>query len=219
MTQITGGKISFGRTVSPQQYESKRADAEFTFAVTEGGAHEEIAIKAAMLAYGKVHELLGLKTEIVANVTHIAGEKETKAAPATSAGAIAAAALTVFGTTAPAAEPEKRRGRPPKQPPVVEPDPAALEEAGEPAKTNGADPGAAPAEAWAADDEPMEITDARLLEAVTKRNGVINNGRAIKALIRTYNDDVPGSRLDQIPQTKRVGFLVELEKLQPEKSA
>jgi len=30
---------------------------------------------------------------------------------------------------------------------------------------------------------------------------------------------VPGSRLDQIPQAKRGAFLVELEKLQPEKPA
>ena len=108
---------------------------------------------------------------------------------------------------------------------MVEPDPASLDERTDEeiakaearaAKANGGDPGAAE---WAADDEPAEVTDARLLEAVTKRNAVINNGPAIKRLIRTYNNDVPGSRLDQIPQAKRGAFLVELEKLQPEKPA
>jgi hypothetical protein len=208
VTQITGGKISFGRTIQAAQFEPKRADAEFAFTVSEGGDVSEIAIKAAMLAYSKVHELLGLKTEIVAHVARVSDQ---------------AGQSSLAGATAPvdksptSAEGEKRgRGRPPKptQPPVVEPDPASIED--DAAKGNGADPGTAE---WAADDAPAEITDARLLEAVTKRNGVINNGAAIKRLIRTYNNDVPGSRLDQIPQPKRGAFLVELEKLQPEKPA
>jgi hypothetical protein len=216
VTQITGGKISFGRTIQAAQFEPKRADAEFTFTVSEGGDVSEIAIKAAMLAYSKVHELLGLKTEIVTHVARVS-DQETKAVTQH----IPPAGVTV---TAPAdkspigAEGEKRsRGRPPKQPPVVEPDPASIEDEEKTlSKGNGGDPGAAE---WAADDEPAEVTDARLLEAVTKRNGVINNGAAIKRLIRTYNNDVPGSRLDQIPQAKRGAFLVELEKLQPEKPA
>ena len=36
LTKITGGKVTFGLTVCPKQYESKRADVELTFTVGEG---------------------------------------------------------------------------------------------------------------------------------------------------------------------------------------
>lgn len=36
MSSITGGKISFSRTVQPVQYESARAEAELSFVLEEG---------------------------------------------------------------------------------------------------------------------------------------------------------------------------------------
>ena len=66
MPQITGGKISYGRTIKTGDYESARSDAEFSFVVSEGEDFEKIADIAKAQAHGKVHDLLRLKTEPLA---------------------------------------------------------------------------------------------------------------------------------------------------------
>ncbi len=53
--QITGGRVLFGRTVQPAQYESKKSEVELSFVLAEneelGGALEEIGkiVKAEAL--------------------------------------------------------------------------------------------------------------------------------------------------------------------------
>ena len=51
MTQITGGRVVYGRTVQPAQYESKKSEVEFAFAVEDGAFSQEALdgiIKTAM---------------------------------------------------------------------------------------------------------------------------------------------------------------------------
>lgn len=61
-TKITGGKVCFGLTICPKQYESKRADAEINFTVAEGDTYEAIFDKATNIAIRRVREMLELQT-------------------------------------------------------------------------------------------------------------------------------------------------------------
>lgn len=63
MSQITGGKISYGRTVQPAQYESKKAEIELTFVLAEGEKLGSTLDHAAEIAKNKVLELVGLKAQ------------------------------------------------------------------------------------------------------------------------------------------------------------
>lgn len=59
-TKITGGKVSFGLTVCPKQYESKRVDVEFSFTVKEDDTYEAIFDRACVAAMKKAGEMVGL---------------------------------------------------------------------------------------------------------------------------------------------------------------
>ena len=60
LTKITGGKVTFGLTVAPKQYESKRADVELTFTVAEGDSYEEVFDKASRAVVNRVRVLVDL---------------------------------------------------------------------------------------------------------------------------------------------------------------
>ena len=47
MTKIVGGKVTYGLTVCPKQYESKRADVELTFTVGVDDDYEAIFDRAS----------------------------------------------------------------------------------------------------------------------------------------------------------------------------
>lgn len=60
LTKITGGKVTFGLTLSPKQYESKRADVELTFTIGEGDSYDEVFDKASRAVVNRVRQLVDL---------------------------------------------------------------------------------------------------------------------------------------------------------------
>jgi hypothetical protein len=60
MTKITGGKVSYGLTVCPKQYESKRGDVELTFTVGEGESYESIFDRASKAVINRCRQLVDL---------------------------------------------------------------------------------------------------------------------------------------------------------------
>ena len=60
MTKITGGKVTYGLTLCPKQYESKRADVELTFTVGEGDSYDEVFDKASRAVINRVRVILDL---------------------------------------------------------------------------------------------------------------------------------------------------------------
>lgn len=59
-SKITGGKITYGLTVCPKQFESKRVDVEMSFTVREDDSYERIFDKACVAAVNRCRELIGL---------------------------------------------------------------------------------------------------------------------------------------------------------------
>lgn len=57
-TKITGGRVLYGLTLSPKQYESKRADVELTFSVAEDDSYEEVFDRASAAVVRRVKEIL-----------------------------------------------------------------------------------------------------------------------------------------------------------------
>lgn len=195
-SQITGGKISFGRTIKTGDYENKRADAEFHFSVDEGESYHAIASEAADAAQAHVYKVLGIahtpagmrtKTDLTAEAV----EAATKPAPV---------------------EPAKAGRR--KAPPAVQPadaakveEPAKVEEAKSEEPTKPADPAAVTDELFTA--APAKITDKDLTDAVTRKNEQIKNAVAIRGLIGKYGVQ----RLAELKDEVRQAFLDELAKL------
>jgi hypothetical protein len=64
--QITGGKVTFGRSVQPAQYETKKAEVEISFTLAEGEALEGKLDYAAEMARSKALEMIGLKPALKA---------------------------------------------------------------------------------------------------------------------------------------------------------
>lgn len=190
MTQITGGKVSYGRTAKVAEYESKRADVELVFAVGDGESHEEILDKVLILAQCKVLTLLGLPAEQLPTRTVV-----TEVVPAISA---------------PAEPKATRRGRPPK---AVEDAPAIS--TGEERVNHEevkADPPIVPGIDDFETDGPAKITDADLSNALNRKNNEIKNGPKIRELVARFAGPQPKSARD-IPQERRAEFLIELKAL------
>ena len=59
-SKIIGGKVTFGLTVCPKQYESKRVDVEMNFTVKEDDSYEKIFDKACFAAVNRAREMVGL---------------------------------------------------------------------------------------------------------------------------------------------------------------
>ena len=59
-TRIIGGKVTYGLTVCPKQYESKRADVELTFSVGEGDSYETIFDRASRAVINRARVLCDL---------------------------------------------------------------------------------------------------------------------------------------------------------------
>lgn len=85
MSQITAIKITYGRTVQPAQYESKKAEAEFTATVDDGEDVAAIVDHCIHLAQSKVHEMVGLSkpTATKQPAKQAAKAEAPKAAPPT----------------------------------------------------------------------------------------------------------------------------------------
>jgi hypothetical protein len=61
MTEITGGKVGYRRTVQPAPYESKTAECELSFSVEEGEDPETVAADVLAACRAAVEEILGLR--------------------------------------------------------------------------------------------------------------------------------------------------------------
>lgn len=59
-TKITGGKVTYGLTICPKQYESKRADVELTFTVGPDDDYEEVFKRASQAVVNRVRVLCDL---------------------------------------------------------------------------------------------------------------------------------------------------------------
>jgi hypothetical protein len=59
-TKITGGKVTFGLTVCPKQYESKRADVELTFTVGPDDDYEDVFKRASQAVVNRARILVDL---------------------------------------------------------------------------------------------------------------------------------------------------------------
>jgi hypothetical protein len=59
-TKIIGGKVTFGLTVCPKQYESKRADVELAFSVGEDDSYEEMFDRASRAVINRARQMCDL---------------------------------------------------------------------------------------------------------------------------------------------------------------
>jgi hypothetical protein len=58
---VTGGKISFSRTVRPADFESKSSTVELSFVLDDGDTLETVLSDLGKVAQAKALELVGLK--------------------------------------------------------------------------------------------------------------------------------------------------------------
>lgn len=65
MSQITGGRVVFSRTVQPAQYESKRAEVELTFVLAEGEDLAGTLNDVSMRVRSQVLDILGISAREV----------------------------------------------------------------------------------------------------------------------------------------------------------
>jgi hypothetical protein len=213
MAQITGGKVSYGRTVKTGDYENKRCDVELTFSVADGEDYEQMFSLASRQAVRKLEEMLGLTSVKVPEMVKRATESASWTAPAPAA----VPQAPVEPPSTPTVEaPAKKRGpgRPPKaakdEPEVAE---AKVEKrAKKDAELADAEidhPGFTPIPPKA-DAEP--ITDKKLIEAVQQKAKTVGPDK-VKALRNKFT----GSNVNQIitlAQDKRAAFLEALKVLE-----
>jgi len=200
MAMITGGSVTFGRTVQPAQYESKKAEVTITFTVTDEDKPEDAVAMlngASEMARTKALELIGLKS--------VASQAEGQRANATLATVADTADKTVPKTrTKKTEEPAKTSDADVLLPATEKPQISTGEERKDPAQSDpdGDLLGAA---------TPQPVTDKELMDAVTKKNAEIANPKAIKEIREKFVATPKGIR--DIPVDKRAEFLVELAKL------
>ena len=209
--QITGGKVTYLRSVQPAQYESKKCEVEIVFTLGEGevlGNQLDIAAKAAV---DKVHEVVGLK--VVTGTAKVATTpKNPTPPPAQDPKADAAANMTAREQKA-----QAQANKAPKTPPSTG---AAISTGGErkPAD-DGLDFDLIPSTVEAPASAP--ITDKDLTAAVNKKHGELAKtlGQAaapkVRELIAEYAGELP-KQLRDIPADKRAEFLVALAGLKSE---
>lgn len=188
---IATGTITYGQTLNTGDYNSKKAEASFTFLVPEGGTAEEGSDIASALAQKKVAQMLGLSGST-------AVEKKPRAKKAEPATVITDTAVndtvTVGVDTVEVpqirANPEDRK------------DPAAVEDD------------------FTSFESTTPITDEQLRDACAKRaqhlkKFVTGNAPtiAIKKLIEKFCPPgaLPGAA--QIPAASRATFIKELDAL------
>lgn len=219
---ITGGSITYDRSVKVADYENKKLGLTLSFNAPEGQALAQEAIDALLdNAISTVHVKLGLQKPPAAPRAQADGQ----------------AVLTAV-SPAPAGGATKPTTRGPKKPPVIEVQLSAEEKASlagqkgaisetpedrkDPSSVEDVvDAGAAavvesqPDPAVIDDDltsaAAPDITDAELTSAVTKKNAQIKNPVAIRQCIGTFVK--PPKGLIDIPKELRADFLAKLDKL------
>ncbi len=193
MLNITGGKVSYGRTVKTGDFENKRVDVELHFSVGEDeDSHEALMALAGQLAWKQCHEMLAM-TKLPATI-------EGQAQPALVASPAAQAVEA------------RKPGRPPKvalvAPAAPVPAPVAhkapeLSLPSEPVKI-------APShddDLLGLGGETAPITDADLTKAIQDRQAVVKNGTAIRTLIASFIPKGQINSFKNIPADKRSEFV------------
>ena len=195
MAHISGGEVTYGRTVKTGDYENKRVDVKLTFGCDEGEDVTNILDKTSLLALNKAHEILGLKPRAV-EVAAV----PVQSAKTAKAGKEGAAAVTKVEETQKPAKPVKADAA------EVVDEPKAAISTGE----ARIDPAQVADEL---DEAPAEITDAMLADAAKNKNASLKDPVRIKALRDKYAGKTP-SILSEIPKDRRQAFLDELKKMQ-----
>lgn len=218
MARITGGEVTYMERRKIGEYEHKEAKAVLTFSLDEGDDHDATLDSLGHAAKAKVYEMLGLIGK-AAPYTGPAPAPLTKAAVMTPE---AQAALAVPAKRGP--------GRPPKvaSPIVVtEEAPKVSEPVVDVAKPTDKTPEHDADLDMLLEDEPkpevkkiepdpiIEVTDAMLQSEVTKVMKKINNGVAIKDVIRKTLTaagikELTGKQLRDIPMPFRPAFIAQI---------
>lgn len=206
---IIGGRVIYGKKVQPQQYFNDHAEVEFSWSAPEGSTEEQalvIAQHAQDMAVAKVFELLATKKPLAANPAPAPAAQRTKADIERE---VIAAASQKPAVTAPAPRTAKRPPAQPKaeQEPQIRTNP---EDRKDPAVQDDALFG--DGDDFSSDVKPevpvVEVTDADLNAACTKKNAALKNPVAIRGLIAQF-----GLNLNSIPKEKRAEFLEKLDAL------
>ena len=205
---ITGGSVTYGRTVQPAQYESKKAEVTITFAVEDSAsdeAVEAIKSKAATMAQSTALELVGMTAEAKPATTRRTAAAKTAETPDTSkadaqkaaaAAKLNAAVKCIASSKANISTGEERKD------PAQATDPDGLDDdlLGEP-------------EATTQPTGAKEYSDKDLTDTVSRVNGVIKDPGKIKAVRSKYTTGA----IATIAKDKRAAFVAEIEALLPAK--
>jgi hypothetical protein len=211
MAQITGGKVSYGRTVKTGDYENKKVEVELTFSVDPGENYAELFDLASRQVVRRCEEMVKGKEWAAAEaVTAKATESATWTAPTD------VKPTTVEAVGAGEAKPKRGPGRPKKEA-VAKDEPEVAEAKVEKRAKKDAEladaeidhPGFTPIPPKA-DAEP--ITDKKLMEAVQQKAKTVGPDK-VKALRNKFT----GSQVNPIvtlAQDQRAAFLEALKVLE-----
>lgn len=193
---ITGGSVTYGRTVQPAQYESKKAEVTIHFAVEDGAsdaAIEEVKAKAATMAQQTALELVGMAAEAKPTTGKRTSKPAAEPKPEVKAEGNKEAAAAKMNAADAAKKPNISTGEERKDPAQADPD--GLDDA--------LDLGTA----------AKEISDKDLTDTVSRVNGVIKDPGKIKAVRSKYTTGA----IATIAKDKRAAFVAEIEALLPAK--
>lgn len=220
--QITGGKVSFSRSVQPAQYETKRADVELSFVLAEGETLADALDQVAALAKGKGLEMVGLKENGAGTGTKqivTPPPAATTSVPTTGNGrtkadlekeALAAAAAKPTATKPPAT----KKTEPKADAASIVEEPAANistspEDRKDPAVIEDADPLGLGVEA------AKPLTDAELISEIQGHNSKVSNPTEIKKLVAIFAGGGAPKTARDIPADKRAEFVTKLKQIKP----
>jgi hypothetical protein len=210
MAQITGGKVSYGRTVKTGDYENKKIEVELTFSVDPGESYAELFDLASRQVIRRCEEM------VKGNVTQAA----EAAAPVSITMGSGGTGPNTLVTTTPAAQaeaaavvdtkPKRGPGRPKKDAAPATKDEPEVTEA-KTAELTKPSPAAAHTEGLASTDAD-DISDKQITEAITNKAKSVGPDK-IKALVWEINGK-PQSFSREIMQAKRPEFLKRLAALE-----
>jgi hypothetical protein len=215
MARITGGEITYGRTVKTGDYENKRVDVKLSFTVDDGEGHEAIVTAVAKEAHDKAHAMLGIALKTVAATTDVGAATSAKTLAANNLNAADADKAKVDGRSKAAKEAvaakeaaaAKKAADEAAAKAKAEPEKSVEEQVGE--DLGGFDEDAV--------ESQPKITDAALSAAMNRKVAELkpkHQGAApklIKELINTFVEAPKKSH--DIPQNLRGQFLKKLEAL------
>lgn len=213
MTNITSATVSFENGIKREEYGPvKKAGASITASVAENEDGEAVLARIGELALAQVAALLDAPRPTVA-VT----EQHSRIIPDEIQDVMDQRKATAEAGEAP---PRRGRGRPRKE--EAAPAEAAAEttdtaaEASQPATTEPELQADTATDAWDIyPNKDIEITDAEILAATSKRAGELGAREPIVKLIATFATRTEGApfKVQEIPQAQRKDYLNKLSAL------